>query len=72
MVRPDSDSPPPAAPHLARMVNELRAPLTALLGYLEALQDDVLVAGPPVYARMLTEARRLKLLIEALEERLRG
>jgi signal transduction histidine kinase len=54
------------------MVNELRAPLTALLGYVEALQDDVLVAGPPVYARMLTEARRLKLLIEALEERLRG
>ena len=48
--------------------HELRTPLTIIRGYLEALTDQKLSAGPDTYKRLIRETQRLQRLVEDLQE----
>ncbi|MCC6146459.1 MAG: HAMP domain-containing protein [Anaerolineaceae bacterium] len=50
------------------VTHELRAPLTAVKGYLEGLMDGVLPADPEIYQQIHAEIDRLQRLVNDLQE----
>lgn len=50
------------------LTHELRTPLTVLEGYLEGLADGTLDPTPDVYERLARETRRMKRLVNDLQE----
>jgi histidine kinase len=50
------------------VAHELRTPLTTIDGYLEGLQDGVVVAGPDTYSLLRHETARLTRLVDDLAE----
>lgn len=53
---------------VANVAHELRTPLSALRGYLEALRDGVVPASPETLASLHDEAVRLVRLVDALHQ----
>jgi two-component system, OmpR family, sensor histidine kinase BaeS len=52
---------------IENFAHELRTPLTNLVGYLHALRDGVLVAGPEVFGSLVEEVERLQRLSLSLD-----
>lgn len=50
------------------LTHELRTPLTIVEGYLEGLSDGTIEATPEIYQRLSGETRRLKRLVNDLQE----
>ncbi len=50
------------------LTHELRTPLTVLEGYLEGLEDGTFEASPDIYGRLTRETRRMRRLVEDLQE----
>lgn len=50
------------------VAHELRTPIATLEGYLEGLLDEVVAPDPPTWARLHTEAGRLRRLVDDLQE----
>ena len=50
------------------VAHELRTPIATLEGYLEGLLDGVVAPDPPTWARLHTEAGRLRRLVDDLQE----
>jgi len=50
------------------LTHELRTPLTVLEGYLEGLEDGTFDASPDIYGRLTKETRRMRRLVEDLQE----
>lgn len=50
------------------VAHELRTPITTLTGYLEGLLDGVVESTPETWAKLHTESRRLKRLVDDLQE----
>lgn len=56
----------------ANVAYEIRAPLTSILGFLDALEDGVFPAEVSTYDRLRGEAARLEWLIEDLSRLAHG
>lgn len=53
---------------IGNVAHELRTPLAGLEGYLEGLQDGVLPSDPPTIQAMQHEVRRLRRLVDDLQQ----
>jgi signal transduction histidine kinase len=52
----------------ANVAYEIRAPLTSIIGFIDALEDGVFPPEPATYDRLRAEAARLQWLIEDLTQ----